>query len=168
MQHQRRRLQKALQATTGGKGRGKKLQAMERLKTKERNFVNTYNHFLSKSIIDFSIKNNAGMIHVEELKFDKMKHKSLLRNWSYYQLQTMIEYKAEREGIAVYYVDSKYTSQTCSVCGNLEDGQREKQEILTCKKCGFTANADYNASQNIAKSEPLNVKSEKKELEKSK
>lgn len=151
LQSQRRRLQKALQSTNGSKGRKKKLQALERLKTKEKNFVQTYNHFLSKSIVNFALKNNAGIIHMEELLFDKLKHKSLLRNWSYYQLQTMIEYKAEREGIAVYYVDSSYTSQTCSRCGNLEEGQREKQDTFICKKCGFKVNADYNASQNIAK-----------------
>jgi IS605 OrfB family transposase len=151
LQSQRRRLQKTLQSTNGGKGRSKKLQGLERLKEKERNFVNTYNHFLSKSIIDFAVKNNAGVIHMEELKFDKLKHKSLLRNWSYYQLQTMVEYKANRESIEVFYVDSAYTSQTCSKCGNLEDGQRTTQDIFICKKCGFTANADYNASQNIAK-----------------
>jgi IS605 OrfB family transposase len=151
MQSQRKRLQMALKSVRGGKGRSKKMQALDNQKTKERNFVNTYNHFLSKSIVNFAVKNHAGMIHMEELKFDKLKHKSLLRNWSYYQLQTMVEYKAEREGIEVFYVDATYTSQTCNRCGNLEEGQREKQDTFACKKCGFTDNADYNASQNIAK-----------------
>lgn len=163
LQSQRRRLQKALQSTSGGKGRSKKLQGLERFKTKEKNFVNTYNHFLSKSIIQFALKNNAGIIHMEELKFDKLKNTSLLRNWSYYQLQTMIEYKAQREGIQVYYVDASYTSQTCSKCGNLEEGQRTTQDTFTCKKCGFSVNADYNASQNIAKS--TTVTGEVKQLE---
>ncbi|PEC68152.1 transposase [Bacillus toyonensis] len=152
LQSQRRRLQKSLQSTGGGKGRRKKLQALERLKTKEKNFVNTYNHFLSKNIVQFAVKNNAGAIHMEELKFDKMKNKSLLRNWSYYQLQTMVEYKAKSEGIEVYYVDASYTSQTCSKCGNLEEGQREARDTFVCKKCGYNVHADYNASQNIAKS----------------
>jgi len=155
LQSQRRRLQKALQSTNGGKGRNKKMQGLERLQAKEKNFVNTYNHFLSKNIVDFAVKNNAGMIHMEELKFDKVKHKSLLRNWSYYQLQTMIEYKAKREGIEVYYVDASYTSQTCSKCGNLEEGQRETQDTFVCKKCGYSVNADYNASQNIAKAKTI-------------
>ncbi|WP_141480570.1 zinc ribbon domain-containing protein, partial [Priestia megaterium] len=66
-------------------------------------------------------------------QFDKLKHKSLLRNWSYYQLQTMIEYKAEREGIKVKYVDASYTSQTCSKCDHYEKGQRVLQDTFTCK-----------------------------------
>lgn len=157
LQSQRRRLQKSLQSTNGGKGRNKKLKGLERITEKERNFVKTYNHFLSKSIIDFALKNQAGIVHLEELKFDKMKAKSILRNWSYYELQTMIEYKAQREGIEVIYVDAAYTSQTCSKCGNLEEGQRTSQETFLCKKCGFSANADYNASQNIAKAKTVEV-----------
>ncbi|MGG4382657.1 transposase [Priestia megaterium] len=157
LQNQRKRLQKTLECTSGGKGRSKKLKGLDRLKAKEKNFVNTYNHFLSKKIIQFAVKNNAGVIHLEELQFDKLKHKSLLRNWSYYQLQTMIEYKAEREGIEVKYVDASYTSQTCSKCGHYEEGQRVLQDTFTCKnkECkGYVhkVNADFNASQNIAKS----------------
>lgn len=64
----------------------------------------------------------------------------------------MIEYKAKREGIVVKYVDPYHTSQTCSECGNYEEGQRETQEKFICKSCGFSANADYNASRNIAMS----------------
>jgi len=165
LQSQRRRLQKALQSTRGGKGRERKLKALERLKEREKNFVNTYNHFLSKKIVEFAVKHHAGIIHMEELKLDRLKHKSLLRNWSYYQLQNMVEYKAEREGIAVYYVDSSYTSQRCSQCGNLEEGQRVDQETFICKNCGFKTNADYNASQNIAKAEPLNIEKRKEEAE---
>jgi IS605 OrfB family transposase len=165
LQSQRRRLQKALQSTSGGKGRAKKLQGSERIKEKERNFVKTYNHFLSKSIIQFALKNNAGIIHMEELNFDKMKHKSLLRNWSYYELQTMIEYKAKREGIELFYVEASYTSQTCSKCGNLEEGQRTAQDTFICKKCGFSANADHNASQNIAKAKVISAETKDEQLE---
>ncbi|MGE7852852.1 RNA-guided endonuclease TnpB family protein [Bacillus paramycoides] len=134
LQNQRKRLQKTLGSTSGGKDRSKKLKGLDRLKAKEKNFVNTYNHFLSKKIVQFAVKNNAGVIHMEDLNFDKMKHKSLLRNWSYYQLQTMTEYKAEREGIEVKYVDASFTSQTCSKCGNYEESQREVQDKFICKK----------------------------------
>ena len=161
IQRKYRRLQKSLEITRGGKGRKKKLKALERLKAKERNFVRLYNEFISKKIIQFAVKNKAGVIHMEELKFDSLKYKSLLRNWSYYELQEMIENKAKREGITVYYVDSKYTSQTCSNCGNLEEGQRDAKKTqgkFMCKKCGFVANADFNASQNIAKSTEISKK----------
>ena len=42
------------------------------------------------------------------------------------------------------------TSQKCSKCGNLEEGQRINQSHFKCKKCGYEENADFNASRNIA------------------
>ncbi|WP_279220967.1 transposase [Clostridium fermenticellae] len=86
-----------------------------------------------------------------KLKKDDLKNK-ILENWSYFQLQKMIEYKAENVGIKVRYINPEYTSQKCSVCGHVDKENRESQSKFICKKCGFTANADYNASQNIAKS----------------
>ena len=78
---------------------------------------------------------------------------SILRIWSYYELQSMVEYKADRIGIKVRYVNPAYTSQTCSKCGNIDKENRQTQEKFICTKCGFELNADHNASINIAKSE---------------
>ena len=63
--------------------------------------------------------------------------------------------KAKRYGIEVVRVDPYHTSQTCSVCGNYEEGQREKQAEFECKKCGTKLNADYNAAKNIAMSDKI-------------
>ena len=94
LQSQRRRLQKALKSTSkrGGHGRTKKLKALDKLKTRERNFVKTYNHYVSKQVIDFAVKNKAKYINLEDLTgFDSSKF--ILRNWSYYELQQFITYK---------------------------------------------------------------------------
>lgn len=100
MQEQRRRLQKALNSTSGGHGRKKKLAGLERLKKREHNFVNTYCHFISKNVVDFAVKNQAKYIYMQDLEgYDT--DKFVLRNWSYYQLQQDITYKAERYGIIV-------------------------------------------------------------------
>ena len=63
----------------------------------------------------------------------------------------MIEYKAERVGIKVKYVDPAFTSQTCSKCGYVDKENRIAQDKFECKKCGFTLNADHNAAINIAR-----------------
>lgn len=151
MQNRKRQLQKNLSATKGGKGRNHKRKALDHLKEKESNFARTYNHFVSSKIIKFALKHKAGQINLEKITSETLKD-SVLKKWSYYQLQQMIEYKAEREGITVRYIDPNYTSQKCSFCGSDEKGQRINQETFICKKCGLQLNADYNASQNIAKS----------------
>jgi transposase len=72
-----------------------------------------------------------------------------LKNWSYFELQTMIEQKAAEQNIKVEKVLPKYTSQRCSKCGDIDEGNREGREFR-CLKCGFTEHSDYNAAKNIA------------------
>ncbi|MFU0823666.1 MAG: RNA-guided endonuclease TnpB family protein [Clostridium sp.] len=148
----RERLQRQLKSAKGGRGRNKKLSALNQYQELQKNYNRTYNHYLSSQIVKFALDNKAGQINMELLSMQEAVKGTLLQNWSYYQLQQMLEYKAEREGIKVCYVDPYHTSQTCSRCGHYEEGQREKQDEFICKACGFKANADYNASRNIAMS----------------
>lgn len=161
IQNQRRRLQKSLDNTSGGHGRGKKLKALDRFTEYEKNFVTSYNHMVSKRVVDFALKHNAKYINLEYLKgYDTSKF--ILRNWSYYQLQTYIEQKAAKYGIEVRYINPCYTSQVCSECGHWEENQRKSQAEFICgsdKGCFKTSekdrgdiNADFNAARNISKS----------------
>jgi putative transposase len=43
-----------------------------------------------------------------------------------------------------------FTSQRCSACGHVADGNRKSQAVFACTACRYTANADVNAAQNIA------------------
>lgn len=178
MSAQKRELQRNLrQSTNGGHGRAQKLQALERLEGKERNWVHLQNHIFSKSIIEYALKNNAGAIQIERLTgFGRDKNdevdsnfKFILRYWSFFELQTMIEYKANAAGIEVRYVDPYHTSQTCSFCGHYEKGQRLNQSTFVCKNPDCEKgkgkklsngtyqgiNADWNAARNIALSDKI-------------
>ena len=152
MQDRRRKLQHDLKFIKGGKGRKKKTQALDRLRDKEKNFATTYNHMISKNVVEFAKKHQCEYIHLEKLTKDGFNN-IILRNWSYYQLQQYSEYKAEREGIQVRYIDPSYTSQTCARCGHIDKENRQTQEKFICTKCGFELNADHNASINIARSD---------------
>lgn len=178
MSAQKQELQRNLRSTTnGGHGRKQKLQALERLEGKERNWVHLQNHIFSKKIIEYALQNNAGVIQMERLTgFGRDKNdevddgfKFILRYWSFFELQTMIEYKAKAAGIEVRYVDPYHTSQTCSFCGHYEKGQRLNQSTFICKnpdckkgkgrqKADNTyegINADWNAARNIAFSDKI-------------
>ena len=161
IQTQRRRLQKSLCSISGGHGRKKKLQALDRLKKRERNFVQTYNHFVSKKVVDFAVKNQAKYINIEDLSgFDSSQF--ILRNWSFYELQQYITYKAAQYGIEVRKINPYHTSQICSKCGHWEEGQRIDQAHFVCKECGNEMNADFNAARNIAKSVDFVLPTKKK------
>lgn len=103
-------LQKSLKYNNGGKGRKKKLQAIERYKQKEKNYVRTKLHTYSRELINYCLRNNVGKIilsnypeiedaNLTERKDDK--EKFLISTWSYYGLSQMIIYKAAMNNIEV-------------------------------------------------------------------
>ena len=153
---QRRRLSKSLALTTnGGHGRVKKMKPMEIFTKYEKNFAKTYNHNVSRKVVDFALKNKAKYINIEDLSgYNSSNY--LLGKWSYFQLQQDIIYKAERLGIVVRKVKAAYTSQKCSCCGNIDSANRPKgdkgQAYFKCTECGVEMNADFNAARNISMS----------------
>lgn len=104
-----RRCQMNCRWTKGGKGRKRKTQALERFAEKEKNYVHTKLHIYSRALIDRAVKNRCGTIVLvnqesreKDAKEDNQKGKPfILRNWSYFGLKTMIEYKAKMAGIVV-------------------------------------------------------------------
>lgn len=64
-------------------------------------------------------------------------------------LMNRVHQKAEQYGTKVVFVDPRHTSQQCSDCGHTEKTNRKTQSRFECQACGFTANADQNASWNI-------------------
>ena len=159
-----------LKGTAGGKGRAKKLEPLERLREAEHNWVHTQNHLFSREVVNFAVQTHAATIHMEDLSgFGKdndgnadEKKEFVLRNWSYYELQNMIAYKAAKYGIKVEKIRPAYTSKTCSWCGH--QGFREGVTFICenpeCKQFGEKVHADYNAARNIANSKDIIKKNE--------
>lgn len=150
LQAERKRMQKSLKYANGGHGRKKKLKSLDKLKKRERNFVSTYNHKVSKAIVNFALKNKAKYINIEDLSGFKS-DTFIYRNWGYFELQQYIIYKAQKHGVEVRKVNPYHTSQICSECGHWEKGQRDGREF-ECKQCGAKLHADFNAARNIAMS----------------
>lgn len=154
-----------LKTTSGGKGRTKKLEPLERLRQAERNWVHTQNHLFSREVVNFAVQVRAATIHLEDLSgFGKdvngqadERKEFVLRNWSYYELQSMITYKAAKYGIKVRKIRPAYTSRTCSCCGH--EGSRQGTVFICenpeCEQYGEKVHADYNAARNIASSKDI-------------
>jgi IS605 OrfB family transposase len=155
--NRRKSLQKSIARAGGGHGRKKKLKNLNRLRNNISNFHTSYNHFISKQIINYAIKNNAGIIKIENLSNISKNKPMLLMHWPYYQLQSMITYKAEKEGIKVVTIKASYTSQTCSKCGYMDKDNRLSQDKFICKHCNNEINADLNAAINIANSTNIDL-----------
>lgn len=132
-----------------GHGRNTLLKPIEKLRGNVANFRKTTNHKYSKYIVEMAEKHGVGTIQLEDLSGINNRSK-FLKQWSYYELQQFIEYKAKEKGIAVKYISPKYTSQRCSRCGYIAEGNRKTQEEFHCVTCDYKVNADFNAAKNIA------------------
>ncbi len=133
-----------------GHGRETRCKPIDNIEDKIARFRDTCNHKYSKALIDYAIKHNCGTIQMEDLIGITDNADRFLKNWSYFDLQTKIEYKAKAVGITVVKIKPQYTSQRCSKCGYIDRENRPTQAQFKCLKCGYEVNADYNASQNIA------------------
>lgn len=127
---------------------------LSKIRKKEANFRRNYNHVIAKRLVA-KAKGTASILVFENLKgireritvrgTQRAKHSG----WAFRQLQSFVEYKARLAGVPVVYIDPRNTSRTCSVCNYCHKGNRKSQAEFVCKQCGFSCNADWNASQNI-------------------
>ncbi len=124
---------------------------------KQSRFVRDTNHVISKQIVQTAY-DSLKAIALEFLTGIRewtvhlgRNMRWLLGNWSFYQLRQYITYKARQVGIEVIGVSPRNTSRTCSKCLFCNKANRRSQSHFLCLSCGFQANADYNASRNIAR-----------------
>jgi len=137
-----------------GHGYKKRNKNVLNIRKKISNFRKTYNYKLAKYIIDFALKYQCKYIKMEHLTRHGFED-TLLKNWSFYDLQQKIINKAKEHGIEVLFVNPKYTSQQCSKCGYISEENRKTRDVFKCQKCGFELEADINAARNIAMSNDI-------------
>lgn len=128
-----------------------KFSALAKIKKRESNIVRNLNHKISRKLVDLA-KGLNGRLALENLEGIK-KAKSnkafryTLHSWSFYQLQTFLDYKAKLAGVSIVYVDPYHTSKCCSRCGLV--GIRNSKKF-TCPTCKSVEHADANAGFSIA------------------
>ena len=158
------RLQRKLKKKTKFSENWKKLNL--KINKLHHHIANIRHDYLHK--VTTTLSKNHAMIVVEDLKVANMSksakgsiekkgknvkaksglNKSILdQGWS--MLVDMLEYKQQWRGGLLVKVDPRYTSQTCSSCGHVAKENRLTQANFNCVECGFSENADINASRNI-------------------
>ena len=128
-------------------------QLQKKISGRETRRMKQINHEVSKKIIKEAIRQQAGVIVLENLTNIRKRIKggkrirTRLHRWAFAELQTFIQYKAEASGIRVVFVSPAYSSQICSCCGAL--GARERH-TFKCS-CGNQQHSDLNASRNLCR-----------------
>lgn len=132
-------------------GKLKKMNAIRKRDNKEQRWMKDQDHKVSRQIVNFAKENHSSAIRLEQLSGIRQtartsrKNEKNLHSWSFYRLAQYIEYKAKLAGILVEYVNPKYTSQTCPVCG---ERNKAKDRKYKCG-CGFKGHRDIVGALNI-------------------
>ena len=149
----------------------KSRQLQTKYRRNEKNRTEAVLHKVSKQIVDEAKEKKLGIV-LEDLKgirkgvnkkkrgtnpFNGRKQrisvntksmKRRLNMWSFRKLQNFIEYKANWEGVPVSYIDPRYTSRNCPVCGCTVE---PNGHLTECRNCGLKLNRHLLASLNILK-----------------
>ncbi len=102
------------------------------------------------------IVNKLNLDGIKKVKLERIKNlrkgkktSSFLSRWTYTEIFDKLKDKCALSGVQINYISPTYTSQRCSNCGWTRKRNRSGIQFK-CDVCGFAANADLNASMNIA------------------
>jgi putative transposase len=149
------RLKRKLQS----KGTKSAKRHLKKVSGKGLRFHRDCDHVLSKRIVQHTTAGSTivleNLTHIRSTsrigrgKGKKRDTKRRLHSWSFAQFHGFLAYKAQERGMQVVKVDPRHTSQTCSFCHFQHRSNRRSQSLFKCRECGYTLNADLNASYNI-------------------
>jgi len=153
-------LRRSTRARRGGLqkcGTKRARRTLKKMRLKASRFSKHINHVISKQLVQSALFSRKALA-LENLKNIRERANGFNRemrwqmgNWAFDQLKGFIAYKAKKAGVAVYFVDPRNTSRTCSECGHCNKANRKSQSQFLCLQCGFQTNADMNASVNISR-----------------
>ena len=130
----------------GGHNRRKAVKRLRRLHVRVKNLRREHHHQTA-----LNLTRRYGLIAVERLAVDNMvKNHHLARaisdaGWS--QFRSILQNKAESAGVEIVEVDPRFTSQTCSQCGQIVP-KKLSERWHRCD-CGCSLHRDHNAAINI-------------------
>lgn len=128
---------------------------------KENRKLKDLDHKISRKIVNYALKHKLKIV-VEDLTGIRKKTQKgkgsktvnrFVNSWSFYRLQSFIEYKSKEHGIPFEKINPHYTSQECSYCSIIGDRNGDTF-ICKNKKCIVyrkKRHSDINAAFNIGK-----------------
>jgi putative transposase len=147
-----RRSQRAVARKQKGSNRRKK--AVQNLAKQHLHVANqrrTFHHQVARQLVS-----DYGMIAHEALNIQGIARSRLAKSthdvgWGYFL--GILHSKAEGAGVQVMVVAPKDTTQQCSACGELPETPEQRKtlsdRVHRCSSCGYTADRDLNAAQNV-------------------
>ncbi len=107
-------------------------------------------NFINWSINQLNLS-GIGRVNIEDIKnmYKGRNMPRVMKHWNYAELFDKLESKVSDAGVQIEKRSPTYTSQRCSRCGWVRKANR-KGKVFKCTSCGFTHDADLNASLNLS------------------
>ncbi len=107
---------------------------------------------LNQMLDDLPDESNVALerLSVKDMRFKSRQMNRILRASQLGYVRDKLRFKLDERGIRYRLVQPAYSSQQCSHCGFTISMNRRSQAEFRCLWCGYEANADENAAQNIA------------------
>jgi IS605 OrfB family transposase len=120
---------------------------LHRVRQKQSRRTKYENHRVSRAIVDYAATHRRAIV-LEELQGvrkqgSRIKGYVERSQWSFYQLQQFIQYKAALRGVTVIEAEAAYSSQECSRCRALNKPAGKR---YACTRCGHNDHRDANAA----------------------
>lgn len=96
---------------------------------------------------DFTDISTLKLEHIDNIFHERSVNRTL-KGFIHAEIEYSIKCLCESAGVQLILVDNEYNSQRCSECGWVHKNNR-KGKVFCCRKCGFHADADQNATYNI-------------------
>ena len=143
-------------ATLQAKGTRSAKRRLNAMSGREKRFISDANHQISKALAldpnvsTYVLEDLTGINKTREKSRRKLgkKMRTWMSGWSYFELEFFLSYKCKLVGKKVEFVLPAYTSQRCNQCG-FTDRKNRNGSHFDCRRCGYSADADWNAACNI-------------------
>ena len=133
--------------------RAKNKQRVKAIHTKIKNTRLDLIHKFTTGLVKDNALIMVGDVKSNQFNSKKGKLAKSVYDAGWFELKRQLEYKCQQTGCRLEIVSERYTTQTCSCCGDMSSSPKGRAGLRlrewACAKCGTWHDRDINASRNI-------------------
>ncbi len=123
----------------------------EKKRNKQHDSLHKASHLISHKLVASTVVvgdlSQRQMVMKEHAERNKHLNRAVFNDWGLYTFIQMLTYKCLLYGKELVFLDERYTSKMCHVCGHLQDMPLYKR-LYHCE-CGLVMDRDENSAHNI-------------------
>jgi len=124
----------------------------EKKRNKRKDSLHKASHLIAHTLVERTVivgdLSSRQMVTKQHVDRNKSLNRAVYNEWGVYTFTQMLEYKSDLYGKELVFLDERYTSKTCSGCGNRQDMPLWKRTYC-CVECGLVMDRDVNSAHNI-------------------